>query len=211
MTTEYMTDPQGIERRSMEIIAPYLAPLQLTAAQTKVYERIIHSTGDPDYAKHIILHPQAIEVGINALRQGANIFTDVQMVRVGINARKLAEFSGSTQCLIADEAVAAEAKRLGITRSMVAMRKFGNLLDGQIVAIGNAPTALYELLKLMDEEHIRPALIVGVPVGFVGAAESKDALVRRSPVPYITVQGNKGGSTVAVSVCNALIYMGGGC
>jgi precorrin-8X/cobalt-precorrin-8 methylmutase len=209
MTTEYMTDPQSIERRSMEIIAPYLAPLQLTAAQTKVYERIIHSAGDPEYAKQIILHPQAIEAGISALRQGANIFTDVQMVRVGINARKLAAWGGTTHCLIADEAVAAEAKRLGITRSMVAMRKFGKMLEGQIVAIGNAPTALFELLKLMEEEGIRPALIVGVPVGFVGAAESKAALVERSPVPYITVRGHKGGSTVAVSVCNALLYMGG--
>jgi precorrin-8X/cobalt-precorrin-8 methylmutase len=210
MTMEYMTDPQGIERRSMEIIAPYLAPLQLTAAETKVYERIIHSAGDPDYANHINLHPQAIEAGVSALRQGVNIYTDVQMVRVGINARKLAEFGGLTQCLIADAVVAVEAKRLGITRSMVAMRRFGKMLDGQIVAIGNAPTALFELLKLMEEEGIRPALIVGVPVGFVGAAESKEALVKRSPVPYITVRGNKGGSTVAVSVCNALLYMGNG-
>lgn len=208
---EYMTDPQGIERRSMEIIAPYLAPLQLSEEQTKVYERIIHSAGDPDYANHIIMHPQAVDAGTKALRQGASIYTDVQMVRVGINARKLAEFGGATHCLIADEEVVAEAKRLGITRSMVAMRKFGKKLDGQIVAIGNAPTALFELLKLMDEQGIRPALIIGVPVGFVGAAESKDALIQHSPVPYVAVKGNKGGSTVAVSVCNALLYMAGSC
>jgi precorrin-8X/cobalt-precorrin-8 methylmutase len=207
MTMEYMTDPQGIERKSMEIIAPYLKPLNLTAEETRVFERIIHSAGDPDYANYITLHPQAIEAGVAALRKGANIYTDVQMARVGINARKLAEFGGTAQCLIADEVVAAEAKRLGITRSMVAMRKFGKLLDGQIVAIGNAPTALFEVLKLMETEGIRPALIVGVPVGFVGAAESKDALIQRSLVPYITVRGNKGGSTVAASVCNALLYM----
>lgn len=204
---EYMTDPQGIERKSMEIIAPHLLPFHLTTEQTKVYERIIHSAGDPDYAKHIVATPEAIAAGVDALRKGTNIYTDVQMVRVGINARKMTACGGTVHCLIADEEVAAEAKRLGITRSMVAMRKFGSQLDGQIVAIGNAPTALYEVLKLIDTQDIRPALLIGVPVGFVGAAESKQALMEKSPVPYITIRGNKGGSTIAAAVCNALLNM----
>jgi precorrin-8X/cobalt-precorrin-8 methylmutase len=202
-----MTDPQGIEQKSMMIIAPYLLPFHLTAEQTKVYERIIHATGDPDYANHIVASAESITAGVAALRQGANIYTDVHMARAGINARKITACGGTTQCLIADEEVAVEAQKLGITRAMVAMRKFGHALDGQIVAIGNAPTALYEVLKLMDKEDIRPALIIGVPVGFVGAAESKEALVKKSPVPYITIRGNKGGSTVAAAVCNALLNM----
>lgn len=202
-----MTDPQGIEQKSMAIIAPYLLPFHLTTEQTKVYERIIHATGDPDYANHIVASAESVAAGVAALRQGANIYTDVHMARVGINARNLAACGGTVHCLVADEEVAAEAKRLGVTRAMVAMRKFGRALDGQIVAIGNAPTALYEVLKLMDKEAIRPALIIGVPVGFVGAAESKEALRKISPVSYITVRGNKGGSTVAAAVCNALLNM----
>ena len=98
------------------------------------------------------------------------------------------------------------AKELGVTRSIAAMRTFGKQLEGQIVAIGNAPTALYEVLRLALEEGIKPALIIGIPVGFVGAAESKDYLMEVSPVPYITVKGNKGGSPIAASVCNALLY-----
>ncbi|MDU5088219.1 MAG: precorrin-8X methylmutase [Veillonella sp.] len=109
-------------------------------------------------------------------------------------------------CLIKDENVAKMAKELGVTRSIAAMRTFGKQLEGQIVAIGNAPTALYEVLRLALEEGIKPALIIGIPVGFVGAAESKDYLMEVSPVPYITVKGNKGGSPIAASVCNALLY-----
>lgn len=201
----YMTDPRKIEEKSMRIIASYLLPLQLTAEQTKVYERIIHATGDPDYADHIVAPAEAIATGVEALRQGANIYTDVHMTRVGINAGKIAACGGAVQCLIADEAVVVEAKKLGITRAMTAMRKFGRSLHGQIVAIGNAPTALFEVLRLMEREGILPSLIIGVPVGFVGAAESKEALIGQSSVPFITVRGHKGGSTVAAAVCNALL------
>lgn len=204
---EYITDPQGIEQKSMTIIAPYLRPLRLTTEQGKVYERIIHATGDPDYANHIVASAEAIAAGVEALRRGAHIYTDVHMTRVGINAGKMAACGGTAHCLIADETVAMEAKRLGITRAMVAMRKFGRRLDGQIVAIGNAPTALFEVLQLMDREGVHPALIIGVPVGFVGAAESKEALMEKRSVPFITIRGHKGGSTVAVAVCNALLNM----
>lgn len=204
---QYMKDPMAIETRSMEIIAPYLAKFQLDEQTTKVYSRIIHAAGDPDYANIIKVHPEAIAAGIAALQAGCNIFCDVEMVRTGINKRRLAEFGGQAYCLVADETVAKEAKTAGITRSMAAMRKFGTQLNGAIVAIGNAPTALFEVLKMIEEENIKPALIVGVPVGFVGAAESKELLHTTSPVPYITVLGNKGGSPIAAASVNAVMYM----
>lgn len=203
----YIKDPMAIEIRSMEIIAPYLAEFHLDEQTIKVYSRIIHAAGDPDYATIIKVHPEAIAAGIAALKAGCNIFCDVEMVRTGINKRRLAQFGGQAFCLVADETVAQEAKAAGITRSMAAMRKFGTQLNGAIVAIGNAPTALFEVLKMIKEENIKPALIIGVPVGFVGAAESKELLHTTAPVPYITVLGNKGGSPIAAASVNAVMYM----
>lgn len=204
---EYIKDPMAIETRSMEIIAPYLDGFNLDEQAIKVYSRIIHAAGDPDYAQIIKIHPEAIASGLAALKSGCNIFCDVEMVRTGINKRRLAELGGQAYCLVADETVAQEAKAAGITRSMAAMRKFGNKLNGAIVAIGNAPTALFEVLTMIKENNIKPALIVGVPVGFVGAAESKELLHTTSPVPYITVLGNKGGSPIAAASVNAVMYM----
>ena len=204
---KYITEPMKIEERSMEIIAPYLAELHLTPEAIKVVSRIIHAAGDPEYSKVVEIHPEAIETGCAALEAGCDIYCDVEMVRTGINKRRLAECGGTVHCLIGDEQVAAQAKELGITRSMVAMRTFGEKLNGSIIAIGNAPTALFEVLNMMKEMKIRPALIVGVPVGFVGAAESKDLLAETSSVPYITVRGNKGGSPIAAATINALLYM----
>ncbi|SDE84764.1 precorrin-8X methylmutase [Sporomusa acidovorans] len=204
---QYIKDPMAIEMRSMEIIAPYLTAFHLDEQATKVYSRIIHAAGDPDYANIIRLHPQAIAAGLAALTAGCNIFCDVEMVRTGINKRRLAELGGQAFCLVADETVAREAKAAGITRSMAAMRKFGAQLNGAIVAIGNAPTALFEVMQMIKEQNIKPALIVGVPVGFVGAAESKELLHTSDPVPYITVLGNKGGSPIAAAAVNAMMYM----
>ncbi|CQR71273.1 Precorrin-8X methylmutase [Sporomusa ovata DSM 2662] len=203
----YIKDPMAIETRSMEIIAPYLADFHLDEQTIKVYSRIIHAAGDPDYANIIKVHPEAIAAGIAALKAGCNIFCDVEMVRTGINKRRLAEFGGQAFCLVADETVAKEAKAAGITRSMAAMRKFGTQLNGAIVAIGNAPTALFEVLTMIKEDNIKPALIIGVPVGFVGAAESKELLHTTATVPYITVLGNKGGSPIAAASVNAVMYM----
>lgn len=204
---QYITDPMLIETRSMEIIAPYLAERNLSSDEIKVYSRIIHAAGDPDYANVIRIHPEAISSGCAALAAGCDIYCDVEMVRTGINKTTLAELGGSVHCLISDPVVAATAKAAGITRSMAAMRQFGKKLDGSVIAIGNAPTALFEVLNLMKEEGIRPALIIGVPVGFVGAAESKDLLAETSNSPYITVLGNKGGSPIAAAATNALLYM----
>ena len=204
---QFIQKPMEIENRSMEIIAPYLADLKLTAEETKVYSRMIHAAGDVDYAAVIEVHTTAIAAAKQAIKAGCNIYTDVEMVRTGINKRKLASFGGEVQCLIADERVAAMAKEEGITRSMAAMRTFGRALDGAVVAIGNAPTALFEVLRLLREENIRPAVIIGIPVGFVGAADSKRLLSENGEIPYITVQGTKGGSPIAAAAVNAILYL----
>ncbi|WIW71910.1 MULTISPECIES: precorrin-8X methylmutase [Anaerosinus] len=203
----FITIPSEIERRSMEIIAPYLKEYHLSEEEIKVYSRIIHASGDPEYAPIIKIHQDAISKAKAALLNGADIYTDVEMVRTGINKKRLAEYGGQVHCLIADPEVAKKAKEEGITRSMAAVRSFGKALNGSIVAIGNAPTALFEILHLMQQEEIYPALIIGVPVGFVGAAESKEHLMETSPVPYITVRGNKGGSPIAAAITNAILYM----
>lgn len=204
---QFITDPMTIEKRSMEIIAPYLQDLSLSPGEVKIFSRIIHASGDPSYGQVTAIHPEAISAACRALQSGCSIYTDVEMVRTGINRRRLAELGGEVHCLIADASVAAAAKEQGITRSMAAMRAFGKRLDGSVVAIGNAPTALFELLDMIEQTGIKPALIVGVPVGFVGAAESKELLEQVSPVPFITVRGNKGGSPIAAATVNALLYM----
>lgn len=204
---EFIKQPMEIENKSMEIIAPHLEGLNLDEAQTKVYSRIIHAAGDVEYAPIIRIHPEAIASAQKAIQGGCNIYTDVEMVRTGINKRKLASFGGEVFCRVADPEVAAIAKEQGITRSMAAMREFGKALDGAIVAIGNAPTALFEVLRLVEEEGIRPAAIIGIPVGFVGAADSKAALAEQNTVPYITVEGTKGGSPIAAASINAIMYL----
>ena len=204
---DFIKEPMTIENRSMELIAPHLAELHLDERETKLYSRLIHASGDVGYAPITRVHPQAIDAAIAALKRGVDIYTDVEMVRTGINKKKLASFGGTVHCLVADPDVAARAKAEGITRSMVAMRTFGKDMAGSIIAIGNAPTALFEILRLVREEGIRPACIVGIPVGFVGAAESKAELAANDIVPYITVEGSKGGSPIAAAAVNALMYM----
>ncbi len=204
---DFIRKPMEIEHRSMEIIAPHLAGMGLTEEETKVYSRIIHAAGDVEYAPLIRMHPEAIVRAQEALKAGCNIYTDVEMVRTGINKRKLAAFGGEAFCCVADPEIRALAEQEGITRSMAAMRRFGKALDGSIVAIGNAPTALFEVLRLMREEAVRPAVIVGIPVGFVGAADSKRELAEQDMVPFVTVEGTKGGSPIAAAVVNAVMYL----
>lgn len=203
---EFIKQPMAIERRSMELIAPYIEGLSLSEAEKKVYSRIIHAAGDVEYAPIIRISETAVEEGIAALRGGADIYTDVEMVRTGINKRKLASFGGAVHCRIQDPEIAAQAKAQGVTRSLAAMRSFGAALTGSVVAIGNAPTALFEVLRLVREAGVRPACIVGIPVGFVGAADSKKALAENRLVPYITVEGTKGGSPIAAAAVNAMLY-----
>ena len=204
---DFIKQPMEIESRSMEIIAPHLQAFNLDEKTTKVYSRIIHAAGDVEYAPIIRVGEGAIDAAIAALAGGCDIYTDVEMVRTGINKRKLASFGGQVHCLIADEEVAKTAKEQEITRSMAAMRKFGAQMNGTIIAIGNAPTALFEVLRQVEEENLRPACIVGIPVGFVGAADSKAELAKQTTVPYITVEGTKGGSPIAAAAVNAMMYL----
>ena len=202
-----MTQPMEIENRSFEIIAPHLEKLNLRDDEKKIYSRIIHAAGDVEYAPIIKISATAIESAKAAILRGANIFTDVEMVRTGINKRALKKFGGEVFCKVADDEVKKLAEREKITRSMAAMRMFGEKLNGAVVAIGNAPTALFEVLRLIHEENILPAVIIGIPVGFVGAADSKAELAAQKKVPYITVAGTKGGSPIAVAAVNAILYI----
>ena len=204
---DYIKQPMEIENRSMEIIAPHLEGLNLDEAQTKVYSRMIHASGDVEYASVIKIHPDAIKATQEALKKGANIYTDVEMVRTGIHKASFNRYGGKIECRVSDPEIAKLAKEKGITRSMAAMRSFGKDLDGAIIAIGNAPTALFEVLRMVDEEGIKPAVIVGIPVGFVGAADSKELLAKNTKIPYITVEGTKGGSPIAASAINAIMYL----
>ena len=202
-----ITQPMEIENRSFEIIFPYIKDLNLREDEVKIYSRIIHAAGDVDYAPIIKISDTAIESAKAAILRGANIFTDVEMVRTGINKRTLKKFGGEVFCKVADDEVAEIARREKITRSMAAMRMFGENLNGAVVAIGNAPTALFEVLRLIHEENILPAVVIGVPVGFVGAADSKAELFAQDKVPFITVKGTKGGSPIAVAAVNAILYL----
>lgn len=171
-------------------------------------ERMIHTTADFEFADLVRVSPGAIEAGVAALRSGCVLITDVHMVRVGISAQRLAALGGVLHCFIDEPMVRAAATAQGITRGAQSMRLAAErgLLDGGIVAIGNAPTALEEVIRLIAA-GARPALVVGVPVGFVGAAESKAALMQVTTVPWIAIEGRKGGSTLAVATINALLRL----
>ena len=199
--------PMEIENKSFEIIAPYLKNLNLNEDEIKIYSRMIHASGDVDYASIIKISKNAIESTKKAIQSGKNIFTDVEMVRTGINKKNFSKFGGEIFCKVADDEVKKISINEGITRSMAAMRNFGKQLNDSIVVIGNAPTALFEVLRLVDEENINPAVIIGIPVGFVGAADSKKLLASQNKIPFITVEGTKGGSPIAVAAINAIIYL----
>ena len=204
---DFMKDPGGIELRSMEIIETQLPELaRLQAGEKEIVKRVVHTTGDVTIAGLLRIHPCAVEAGLAAIRAGKTVITDINMLKAGINAKRLALFGATARCYIGDEDVAGEARRLGQTRAMVAMRKAAPEMNGGIVAIGNAPTALFALGELIDRGEVTPALIVGTPVGFVGASESKEMLTQKE-VPYITIPGTRGGSAIAAAVVNALLYM----
>lgn len=203
---EYITDPFLIEQKSMEIIRGLLKDFPLSPEEETIVFRVVHTTGDPNYASLVKFHPRAIEAGVSALRAGCNVFTDIKMVKSGINAKKLKTLGGELYCAIDEPQVVDLAKSRGITRSMAAMLHFKERLTDNIVVIGNAPTALFQLLELIENQNVKPALVIGTPVGFVGAKESKEKLMN-SHVPYITITGNKGGSTIAAAITNALLKL----
>jgi len=198
---------QQIENESFRIIREEMEPHSFSALEEPVVVRVIHATADFDFEDIMRFSPGAAEAGIAALRNGGDVISDVNMIKAGVSARLMEPFGGEKLCLIADEAVYARAKADNTTRAIASMRYLAALMDGSIIAIGNAPTALLEVMRLIREEGVRPALIIGMPVGFVSAVESKDELLTISEVPFITAVGRKGGSTVAVSVVNALLRL----
>jgi len=203
--------PEEIEAESFRIIDAEVGPHPWGPAEWLVVRRAIHTSADFDYARSMVFSPQAVARGVAALRNGRGIVTDTTMALAGIAKPRLERFGIRASCYVADPEVASRAREQGVTRSILAMRKGVADRDNGIVVIGNAPTALFELLRLIREEGVRPELIVGLPVGFVGAAESKEALLALEEefpaIPFITNRGRKGGSTVAAAVVNALLIL----
>lgn len=199
----FTVQPQQIEAKSFQIIDEEIGEHAFTNEQYPIVQRVIHASADFALGKSLLFHPNAVEAGIQAIRSGKKVVADVQMVQVGVNKARLEKFGGSVHVYISDPDVIEEAKRLNTTRAIVAMRKAVKEAEGGIFAIGNAPTALLELIRLIKEGEARPGLVIGLPVGFVSAAESKEELAKLD-VPFITNVGRKGGSTVTVAALNAL-------
>ena len=197
--------PMDIERRSFEIITELLDGRTLEPENEMVVKRVIHTTADFEYADNLCFSPGAVERGVAALRSGCDIVTDTQMARAGINKTVLSRLGGQVRCFMSDPDVAEEARERGITRAAVSMERAAELDRPCIFAIGNAPTALFTLDSLKREGKIRPALVIGVPVGFVNVVESKERIMTAG-APYIVARGRKGGSNVAAAVCNAMLY-----
>jgi precorrin-8X/cobalt-precorrin-8 methylmutase len=196
-------DPAKIEELSFKIIEEEAGDHGLNAAEWAVVQRLIHTTADFEFIKNTRFHPQAVAAGIAAIRSGAAIFTDTRMAQAGITRRRLAQFGCEVHCYIDDHEVITVAKRENITRAAAAVSQAKELLHGGMAVIGNAPTALIELVRLHEQGILQPALVVGVPVGFVNAAEAKELLMA-SGLVYISVAGRKGGSAVAAAAVNAI-------
>lgn len=199
--------PEEIEKRSFEIISEELKKrgIRLPAEQEMVTKRVIHTSADFDYAHTMAYSPNAVSAAKRLLAGGADIVTDTNMALAGINKRVLAKLGGEAHCFMADEDVARTAKARGVTRAAVSMEKARTWKKPVIFAVGNAPTALIRLYEMMREDGWRPALIIGVPVGFVNVEAAKE-LIMETDVPYIVNRGRKGGSNVAAAICNALLY-----
>ena len=197
--------PMDIEKRSFAIITELLGDRKLDPENELVIKRVIHTSADFDYVDNLVFSSHAVQKGIEALRGGCDIVTDTQMAKAGINKTILGKLGGEVHCFMSDPDVAAEAKERGITRAIVSMERAAKLSKPCIFAIGNAPTALISLHEQMEKGILRPALIIGVPVGFVNVVESKELIIG-SDVPHIVARGRKGGSNVAAAVCNALLY-----
>ena len=203
--------PQDIETESFRIIDAEAGRHDWSDQEWQVVRRVIHTSADFEYTGSIILSEGVVLQAIEAIRNGCGIVTDTNMALSGISKARLAPFGCTFSCHVADPDVAEKATREGITRSIAAMRKGVADPANRIFVIGNAPTALFELLRLMQEGLVSPALIIGLPVGFVGAEESKNALAAGShSIPFITNIGRKGGSNVAAAVVNALAIMAAG-
>ncbi|MBI5563183.1 MAG: precorrin-8X methylmutase [Deltaproteobacteria bacterium] len=195
-----------IEAESFRVIGEEADFAGVPAEHVPIITRVIHTTADFEYREILRLSTGAVGAGVAAITSGRNIITDVRMAEAGISLERLRPFGASVHCFSADKDVCALALREGMTKTAAAMRKAAPYMEGGIVAIGNAPTALAEALRLVSTGEARPALVIGVPVGFVGAVEAKDALMR-SGREHIATAGRKGGSTVAAAIVNALAIM----
>lgn len=203
--------PSEIEKRSFQIIENELKEMkiQIPEDQKNITIRVIHTSADFDYARTMRYSPTAIDTAKKLLAGGADIVTDTNMAKAGINKKALEKFGGTVHCFMADEDVASEAKQRGVTRASISMERAKNLGKPVIFALGNAPTALISLYEMMQKKEFTPAFVIGVPVGFVNVVQAKE-LFLNSDVPYIINEGRKGGSNIAAAVCNALLYELGG-
>lgn len=202
--------PADIERTSMGIITAELGQrgLNIPPENAAVVKRVIHTTADFDYAVNLRFTPGAVAAGVAAVQSGATIITDTNMALAGVTKPGLARLGGQALCFMADPAVATAAKQTGTTRAVAAMHKAAREYPGAVFAVGNAPTALLAIAEEI-ENGLRPALVIGVPVGFVNVVESKEHLMETCAqygVPAIAAMGRKGGSNVAAAICNALLY-----
>jgi precorrin-8X/cobalt-precorrin-8 methylmutase len=199
---------RSIEDSSFAIVDQEAGTHGFSAEQWAVVRRVIHATADFEFKSLMRFSPDAIASGIAALRGGCPLLVDVKMIAAGLSEQRLAAYGCQIHGFISDDDVIATAKARRTTRAIEAMRKAQRLglLDGAVVAIGNAPTALLELARLVREEGVRPALVIGVPVGFVSAAESKEVACEL-PVPFIVAHGRKGGSPIAVAIVHALLLL----
>ena len=208
---DYSENPQDIINESFDIIDNLVDLGNIPETSRPIVRRVIHATGDTDYADNLIISPVAVEAAVNAIVTGKTIVTDVNMVKAGINAKVIDRFGGKIICRIADEVVAQKARESNKTRAITSMQESLSDISGGIVVIGNAPTAVFSIIDLIRREGAVPALVIAVPVGFVKAAESKEALMtfldnkKDIQIPYIVNIGRKGGSAVAVAIVNALI------
>ena len=199
---------RSIEDGSFAIIDQEAGPHDFGPAEWQVVRRVIHATADFEFKTLMRFHPDAVRAGVAALQGGCPLLVDGKMISAGLNEERLSSYGCKVHSFISDEDVIATAKANNSTRAIEAMKKAHrlNLLDGAVVAIGNAPTALLELARLIREEHATPALIIGVPVGFVSAAESKEVTLELS-TPSIVARGRKGGSPIAVAIIHALLLL----
>lgn len=194
-----------IEMESFRIIDDEMGRHSFPPDQWQIIRRVIHTTGDFDYSHRLRFTPDAISRGIEALKKGACIYADTRMIQAGLSPWRLEWHGNEVVCPSADPKSRELAEKSGVTRTLAAFRHCGHDLDGAVIAVGNAPTALLEVIRLIREDGVRPGLVIGVPVGFVQAEESKNALTEVAEQPSITVLGRKGGSSVAVAIIHALL------
>lgn len=208
--TEQMTQAgKKIEHSSFAIVDQEVGSHTYSDGQWQIVRRMIHATADFEFNGLCEFHPEAIHAGIQAILSGAAIVADVEMICVGLSQPRLSHFGVATHQFISDDDVISVAKEENTTRAVQAMRKAHKkeLLEGSIVAVGNAPTALLEVVRMIREEGLKPALIVGMPVGFVSAAESKDDVALLKDIPWVISRGRKGGSTLVVAAIHALLAL----